>query len=43
MVPLVKARTEAQGNEQIMVVGVIPNLTCDLVIGTDFPLAEGWT
>lgn len=35
MIPLVKARVQAQENEYV--VEVIPNLACDLVI------AEGWT
>lgn len=38
MVTLVKAKIQAQGKDQVMVVGVIPNLPCNLMIETDFPL-----
>lgn len=43
MVPFVKAIIEAQENEQIIVVGIICNLQCNLMIGTAFSLMKSWT
>lgn len=43
MATLVKAKVQALGKEQVMMVGVISHLPYNLAMGTDFPLTEGWT
>lgn len=43
MVPFVKTIIEPQENEQIIVVGIICNLPCNLVTGTAFLLTKSWT
>lgn len=42
-VPLVKAGVQTEGKEQVTVGRSNPNLPCNLMTGTDFPLIEGWT